>query len=350
MLHILNGDSTRLILEQTDVPGQIAVWTDVLHEGPVPYDEDVDAWIRLRARYLASNGWSSEPAILSSYRTAQSAFDSWSDHDEIVLWFEHDLYDQLLLIRHLAWWRRANRGATRLSLICIGEYPGMEDFAGLGQLSPAQLAGLLDGRIPVSDEQFDQAGAAWKAFTSKQPLAVQALIDQKRQPLPYLAGALQRILEEYPATGNGLPRTERQILEALEPAPLRVVTLFRANQTKEERVFMGDSTFWLHVLGLADGDNPLIAIEAGAGSGNVSDPSSTSADGRGNGAGASPASDDDDPTHEVRLTPKGRGVLEGRADWIELNGIDRWIGGVHLHGADSPWRWDRNRGVLVAAS
>jgi hypothetical protein len=34
-------------------------------------------------------------------------------------------------------------------------------------------------------------------------------------------------------------------------------------------------------------------------------------------------------------------VLEGRADHIDLNGIDRWLGGVHLKDEKAAWRWDR---------
>jgi hypothetical protein len=25
---------------------------------------------------------------------------------------------------------------------------------------------------------------------------------------------------------------------------------------------------------------------------------------------------------------------------VALNGIDRWVGGVHLRGPEVPWRWD----------
>jgi len=42
----------------------------------------------------------------------------------------------------------------------------------------------------------------------------------------------------------------------------------------------------------------------------------------------------------VRLTDTGARVLAGQADQVALNGIDRWIGGVHLHGLHAPWRWD----------
>jgi hypothetical protein len=48
----------------------------------------------------------------------------------------------------------------------------------------------------------------------------------------------------------------------------------------------------------------------------------------------------------LRLTGEGERVLRGEADRVELLGIDRWIGGVHLteHGVR---RWDAARRVLV---
>jgi hypothetical protein len=40
-----------------------------------------------------------------------------------------------------------------------------------------------------------------------------------------------------------------------------------------------------------------------------------------------------------RLTPAGQEVLEGKRDAIATNGIDTWIGGVHLTG-ENLWRWN----------
>ena len=42
--------------------------------------------------------------------------------------------------------------------------------------------------------------------------------------------------------------------------------------------------------------------------------------------------------HPVALTDVGRKLLDGQADWVRLNGIDRWLGGVHLQGAEAAWR------------
>jgi hypothetical protein len=55
---------------------------------------------------------------------------------------------------------------------------------------------------------------------------------------------------------------------------------------------------------------------------------------------AEPTGDPVDRGTRLRLTDAGALVLAGRADHITLNGIDRWIGGVHLHGRHPRWRWD----------
>ena len=52
----------------------------------------------------------------------------------------------------------------------------------------------------------------------------------------------------------------------------------------------------------------------------------------------------------LRLTDTGARVLAGDADHVTLNGIDRWIGGVHLHGPDARWRWDDGTETLVRAA
>ena len=40
------------------------------------------------------------------------------------------------------------------------------------------------------------------------------------------------------------------------------------------------------------------------------------------------------------ITRLGHALLAGEADWVRANGIDRWLGGVHLCGPEARWRWD----------
>lgn len=48
----------------------------------------------------------------------------------------------------------------------------------------------------------------------------------------------------------------------------------------------------------------------------------------------------------ITLTDSGQDVLASRADWIAMNGIDKWRGGVHL-APDELWRWDADARTLV---
>jgi len=42
---------------------------------------------------------------------------------------------------------------------------------------------------------------------------------------------------------------------------------------------------------------------------------------------------------KLALTSEGTAALKGEADFVAINGIDEWLGGVHLS-ADHLWRWD----------
>jgi RNA polymerase sigma factor (sigma-70 family) len=323
MLHVLNGDSTRAIMERSEIPGTYTVWADVLHEGPVPGNADDEEFRRIRLDFLrVMDEWVGEEEGAAMYHTWDERLASFADYDEVVLWFEHDLFDQLILIRHLDWFARRELGRTTLCVICIGEFPGVDGFNGLGQLSPDQLASLLGTRQRVTMRQTELARAAWRALTSSDPTSIERVLERDTSPLPFLDGALVRFLEEYPAVGSGLSRTERQIIDGLTRGITTPLDLFLDLQKREERVFMGDATFWTRLETLARGSRPLVRLS-----------------GR--------------PTHQtlpkgaIELTDDGRRVAAGEADWIALNGIDRWLGGVHLVAEEAVWRWDAGKRRLV---
>ncbi len=300
MLHVTNG--TSVSLAEAGLGGEILVWLDVLHEGPVPAGIGDEELSRVRGRFLDET-W---PRGDSAARALQRRDEILAANPEIVLWFEHDLFDQLQLIQILERCSRAQ--PHQLSLICVDRY--------LGRLSGAELAALWPARRPVTPGQFALAADAWRAFRSPDPMELQELLARDTTALPFLAGALRRHLEQFPSVENGLSRTESQILGILEPGPLPFWDLFGEDQRREERLFMGDTSLRRHLDGLMDCAVPLAAGEAG----------------------------------RFRITDAGREVLAGRAGHLHLNGIDRWLGGVHLTGHAAPWRWDGIAGKLVPAA
>lgn len=328
ILHILNGDAPRPGLERSSVSGTFVAWPDILHEGPSPLALG-DEWIRVRASYLASSAHGSEEQILRQYRASDAALEAWREHDEVVFWFEHDLFDQLLLIRHL-WWMRAGRveGPTRFSLVCGTDY--------LGLLKPEEFGPRFENRRPISVAQIRLGAAAWEAFCGDDPsrllpfaAAEQADVSAAHSSeqtgrsavvraevadgLPYLPAAMRRWLEEFPAASNGLARSERQILEVLSDGPRTPEQAFVAASRLEEAIYMGDSSFWAIVRAMNAAPHPLLTIDAGERPGRL-------------------------PDGTVRITETGRAVLAGRADHVALNGISRWLGGTRLS-SDRLWRW-----------
>ena len=87
LLHVLNGDCTRMILERTSVPGELLVYPDVLHDGPVRADLSGDAWRRLRARHWNPDDPAAEERMREHMRQTDATLGRHAEFDEVVFWF-----------------------------------------------------------------------------------------------------------------------------------------------------------------------------------------------------------------------------------------------------------------------
>jgi hypothetical protein len=334
MLHVTNGDAAVASLAAAGVEGPILPWRDVLHEGPVPAGVDGAELRRLRARFLAGPDGPSERVddIERELTARDAALDAALDSGRaMTLWFEHDLYDQLQLVQILARIEgRARRGARRddLRLVQTRDY--------LGTMRPAAIRQSHAAGRSVDDSVLRVAREAWSAFRAPDPRALDALVrDGDLESLPCLRAALRRQLEELPSSHDGLSRTERQALEAIEGgAPTMADAYRRAHHDREEAIFLGDTTFAWLLAALGVGDTPLVTLDDGSPLPRPAD----DAGGRGYWSGR-PA-----------ITEAGRRVLAGASDRVRLLGIDRWLGGVHLVGREVRWRWDGERVVSVLAA
>lgn len=288
MLHITNGDAAVAVLARA-VEGEFLPWRDVLHEGPVHAGLPLNALSRRRAQFIASAGWGSLSEVQEQFGQRDATLGDAAGHDEVVLWFEHDLYDQLQLVQLLDWF--AAHPHARLSLVCEAEY--------LGSMTPARAADLFAHRRAVSDAQLRAGAATWGAFGSTDPRSINT---GPAPQLPFLGPALRRLLEEFPWRSDGLSRLERQVLEALRAGPLDFAELFaRAHHRREDPVFLGDAVFRWHLERLkADG---FVAHEA-----------------------------------QWSLARRGEQVLAGALDAWSRSRRPRWLGGYQVR--DARLRWD----------
>jgi hypothetical protein len=328
VLHVHNGDSTAKTLREFGFPGEHRAFQEVLMEGPTPSGLSSDEWIGVRAGFLAGAYQLELDKAERDLKEQQAWLAKSTDHDEIVLWFEHDLFCQINLIYLLDWFSKQSLGNSKLSLICTNAFPGIEDFRGLGQLTGAQLASLFDRRHEVSDDETITAVRSWSAYCSTDPTEITRVLLEDTSSMPFLRTALSLHLARFPSLRNGLGRLENKALEIISNGPIRFKALFPAFAKAEPVYGLGDLQLWCALRRLGKGRDPLITISGI--DGQFEFPNSCHL-----------ASFD--------LTETGRAVLSGERDLITTNGIDLWLGGVHLIGSEL-WRWDERNGLITATT
>lgn len=101
ILHLTNGDSARVLMERAGIPGTVIVWREVLHDGPVPAGLSAAELREVRAEFIEGQGYVSSEEALRDLALRDRCLEEASERDELVLWFEHDLFDQLQLLQIL---------------------------------------------------------------------------------------------------------------------------------------------------------------------------------------------------------------------------------------------------------
>jgi len=296
-LHITNGDSVLYTWKKAGLLGTHVAWRDVLHEGPVPAGLSLEELSRVRAQYLCDRGYGNPIKIHHDFEKRDALLRRAGEFDEVVLWFEHDLYDQLHLLQILTTLREMGMGSGSVQLVQSDQY--------LGTLVAEELMSLYSKRRFVTTATSDAAARGWAAFTSADPDALTSATADRFTGLPFLQDAFKRLCEEYPAVSSGLSRSQKQVLESSAQGTAPAEEIFRRSQAREEATFMGDTACYRVIADLSEQPAPLLAqLENG-----------------------------------YDVTVLCRRVLGGDADWLDQQPLDRWIGGVRLT-SEHHWRWN----------
>lgn len=316
-LHVRCGSDIRDSLRQAGFGGDFLEYSDPICQGPVPDRTDL---IETRARFLADAYGSftgeTEPLIAASLRDSEQRLAAAYRYRRVVLWFEHDSYDQLVLARCLS---RLGEGLLPdcLELICIDRHPFVARFIGLGQLAPEVLASVWLARAPVTPAQLQLGTAIWRALLRPDPCDLTAIAANGTPSLPFAADAVWRHLQELPGADDGLSLTQRLALQIIAEGPAAIGKMYAdLTQGRETLPFLGD-VMLLHIVQQMAGTRPgVLSIEEG-----------------------------ETPLQSIAtITEMGREIVAGRSDYMSLNPPERWVGGIVVDGV---WRWEARVGGPV---
>ncbi len=296
--HIRCGDDLRDLLPAAGHDGAYLPIADPVCVGAVS-DDELMAYLGLRARVIALHAGVAVQEARLRLGQEYMALNALAPFDRVVLWFEHDLWDQACLIRVLS--LLANRAplAGRLFLMPAD---GKRPFA---SVPAAELAALQP--TPISPLQLEAGAEAWAAFTNPDPTALDRLT-RRPCPLPHLAAAMRRHLQDLPWRADGLALTERLLLRAVADGAAEVAAVQRAMQVADPVFHVTDLIVQEVAQRLATGPQRLISRAA-----------------------------------PWRLTERGAAVLAGEA---RHRPPPRFQAGVMV-GPDPAWWWDpRAAGVF----
>jgi hypothetical protein len=312
MIHIVNGEVVGSKIG--NLPGDVLVWREMYDFGPLSKDLSDKNWLNRRANFFEKKLAIPTELFIQNCTRQNRYLSEIPRETEIVLWFEHDRYDQTMLMYLLN--ELSKKQFKNLSMVTINEYEGEDFFYGLGQLSSQQLEVLFykENQI-ITEEQMQEAITGWKAYTSEDPTEIEKWIASSKQKLPFLKKALQSHLSYFPSVHTGLNELETLVINYLDRDTCSFPDLFQAITQKRINDGISDLYFASMLNELMNGPYPLLESDYPL-----------------------PNFQNPEPKAMLRLTSNR---LDKQKDRFKLVKRDWWIGGVSVK--EDNWFWDGNK-------
>ncbi len=253
-LHILNGDSTSEILKQSDIEGDVIVWREMLCEGPVINDVGSDAFWVKRYEYFENELGVSKLEYFDNTIKELVKIEDISQYDEIVLWFEFDLFCQVNLMALAAYLLKYYIKKVNYYLVCTGKEKGKEKLQTLADYSSKTYQRLYQNKIKLSRSNLLFAEQCWHLYVENDPKKYRVFNFNKNQKFAYFQLAIDQHLQRFPSQ-NGLNQIENKILEIISLGVSDKKMIVRELlfwQRKETVYGFGDMQYFQYLKNLSD--------------------------------------------------------------------------------------------------
>jgi len=289
-LHITNGDSFTQRLKSLPFKGEIITWREMLCEGRTETNVGSESFWKTRFEFLHKNYNVSKSWFIEKTLKEYRSLCNHKQQDEIILWFEYDLFCQINMLAVLSWLKTHRRDA-QISLVCSGDEDGTEKMFGLCDLDDEKIQNLYNKRVHLTQDDIEFADYIWQLYCSDNPIRLENMSDFENYHFDYLSSAIQLHLKRFPSIKNGLNELENRVLALAAEQKNQNKKLFIQNLLGNQGLYgYGDSQFERILTNL----KPLFTS-----------------------------------LNPVRLSKKGKDILEGKTSYYsQIRDNEAYLGGA----------------------
>jgi hypothetical protein len=211
-LHITNGDSFTQKLKALKLKGDIITWREMLCEGKTETNVGSESFWKTRFDFLHKNYKVSKSWFVEKTLKEYRSLCNHKQQDQIILWFEYDLFCQINMLAVLSWLKKHRRYAE-IYLVCSGDEDETNRLYGLSELNDEQILQSYKNKVKLSQNDIEYADYVWQLYCSDNPIRLENLIDFDNYQFDYLSDAIKVHLKRFPTIKNGLNELENRVLE-----------------------------------------------------------------------------------------------------------------------------------------
>ena len=244
-LHLFNGDSTLHQFRKTKLTGDTIVWREILCEGKTVADLSSEQFWSTRQQFLQQFVTDFDVQMHKELKNAFQQIDL-PKYEEIILWFEYDLFCQINLLGVLSWLSNKTRDSEIIiMLICVGKHPNYPKLVALGNLNTPEFAALYPNRQVLNTADLIFAARIWAIYCSADhTLLLKEIQADTSTAFPYLEAAMYQHQKRFPNIENGLTDIESRMLHLLAHTPRSKQELVRELLNTQEVYGFGDLQYF----------------------------------------------------------------------------------------------------------
>ncbi|WP_457609595.1 DUF1835 domain-containing protein [Lutibacter sp.] len=211
IIHILNNDAIAQILEKSEIKGDIIVWREMLCEGALHKNVGSDEFWKKRYTYFKNQFNVESIEYYDTTIREIKKVEDLSNYNEVVLWFECNLFQQINLLALCTFLVNNYVKKTNYFLVYFEKENGNEPEQPFTNLSTIDLKTIFENKTTLSKTSLLFAKESWKIYVENDIDKLKKFDFNKNSKFKCLQKSINQHLLRFPSE-KGLNQIEYKIL------------------------------------------------------------------------------------------------------------------------------------------